>query len=164
MFLLIHDIKEILIETHCFFLLTWKGNILLLLLLSLCLYMHVFDKPYFSSSDGTTQSLGTCLRDFRNKPYPVRAKITYYQKTLSVGKSYINSKEPTIIWTFDPDNLLDFVINVCNDFVSCTTGNFLFLHTHVIWVNFNFLSSNENLTFPSYSNIWIFSMVPDFHQ
>lgn len=90
MFLLIHDIKEILIETHCFFLLTWKGNVLLLLLLSLCLYMHVFDKPYFSSSDGTTQSLGTCLRDFRNKPYPVRAKITYYQKTLSVGQSYIN--------------------------------------------------------------------------
>uniref|UniRef100_A0A673IBW5 Protein ERGIC-53-like n=1 Tax=Sinocyclocheilus rhinocerous TaxID=307959 RepID=A0A673IBW5_9TELE len=35
-------------------------------------------------NDGTTQSLGTCLRDFRNKPYPVRAKITYYQKTLSV--------------------------------------------------------------------------------
>uniref|UniRef100_A0A671M2W7 Protein ERGIC-53-like n=1 Tax=Sinocyclocheilus anshuiensis TaxID=1608454 RepID=A0A671M2W7_9TELE len=35
-------------------------------------------------NDGTTQSLGTCLRDFRNKPYPVRAKIAYYKKTLSV--------------------------------------------------------------------------------
>uniref|UniRef100_A0A8C4H327 Lectin, mannose-binding, 1 n=1 Tax=Dicentrarchus labrax TaxID=13489 RepID=A0A8C4H327_DICLA len=34
--------------------------------------------------DGTTQALGTCLRDFRNKPYPVRAKITYYKKTLTV--------------------------------------------------------------------------------
>lgn len=38
----------------------------------------------FSYSDGTTQALGTCLRDFRNKPYPVRAKITYYKKTLTV--------------------------------------------------------------------------------
>uniref|UniRef100_A0A672SCQ5 Protein ERGIC-53-like n=1 Tax=Sinocyclocheilus grahami TaxID=75366 RepID=A0A672SCQ5_SINGR len=35
-------------------------------------------------NDGTTQSLGTCLRDFRNKPYPVRAKIAYYKKTLLV--------------------------------------------------------------------------------
>uniref|UniRef100_A0A8C1ZEL2 Lectin, mannose-binding, 1 n=1 Tax=Cyprinus carpio TaxID=7962 RepID=A0A8C1ZEL2_CYPCA len=39
---------------------------------------------YDHQNDGTTQSLGTCLRDFRNKPYPVRAKITYYKKTLSV--------------------------------------------------------------------------------
>nr|XP_057920295.1 protein ERGIC-53 [Doryrhamphus excisus] len=35
-------------------------------------------------NDGSTQALGTCLRDFRNKPYPVRAKLTYYQKTLTV--------------------------------------------------------------------------------
>ncbi|XP_029564310.1 protein ERGIC-53 isoform X3 [Salmo trutta] len=40
----------------------------------------VYDHP----NDGTTQALGTCLRDFRNKPYPVRAKITYYKKTLTV--------------------------------------------------------------------------------
>uniref|UniRef100_A0A3P8Z8V3 L-type lectin-like domain-containing protein n=1 Tax=Esox lucius TaxID=8010 RepID=A0A3P8Z8V3_ESOLU len=40
----------------------------------------VYDHP----NDGTTQALGTCLRDFRNKPYPVRAKITYYKKTLMV--------------------------------------------------------------------------------
>uniref|UniRef100_A0A673XNW0 Lectin, mannose-binding, 1 n=1 Tax=Salmo trutta TaxID=8032 RepID=A0A673XNW0_SALTR len=40
----------------------------------------VYDHP----NDGTTQSLGTCLRDFRNKPYPVRAKITYYKRTLIV--------------------------------------------------------------------------------
>ncbi|XP_028828889.1 protein ERGIC-53 [Denticeps clupeoides] len=39
---------------------------------------------YDHQNDGTTQSLGTCLRDFRNKPYPVRAKITYYKKTLTV--------------------------------------------------------------------------------
>ncbi|XP_075899791.1 protein ERGIC-53 isoform X2 [Nelusetta ayraudi] len=39
---------------------------------------------YDHQNDGTTQSLGTCLRDFRNKPYPIRAKITYYKKTLTV--------------------------------------------------------------------------------
>ncbi|XP_037341311.2 protein ERGIC-53 [Pungitius pungitius] len=39
---------------------------------------------YDHQNDGTTQALGTCLRDFRNKPYPVRSKITYYKKTLTV--------------------------------------------------------------------------------
>ncbi|XP_067106360.1 protein ERGIC-53 [Osmerus mordax] len=39
---------------------------------------------YDHQNDGTTQALGTCLRDFRNKPYPVRAKIVYYKRTLTV--------------------------------------------------------------------------------
>uniref|UniRef100_A0A671VGI9 Lectin, mannose-binding, 1 n=1 Tax=Sparus aurata TaxID=8175 RepID=A0A671VGI9_SPAAU len=39
---------------------------------------------YDHQNDGSTQALGTCLRDFRNKPYPVRAKITYYKQTLTV--------------------------------------------------------------------------------
>ncbi|KAM4532622.1 protein ERGIC-53 [Fundulus diaphanus] len=39
---------------------------------------------YDHQNDGTTQALGTCLRDFRNKPYPIRAKITYYRKTLTI--------------------------------------------------------------------------------
>uniref|UniRef100_I3JLD9 Lectin, mannose-binding, 1 n=1 Tax=Oreochromis niloticus TaxID=8128 RepID=I3JLD9_ORENI len=39
---------------------------------------------YDHQNDGSTQALGTCLRDFRNKPYPVRAKITYYKRTLTV--------------------------------------------------------------------------------
>ncbi|XP_077050109.1 protein ERGIC-53 [Siphateles boraxobius] len=39
---------------------------------------------YDHQNDGSTQALGTCLRDFRNKPYPVRAKIIYYKQTLSV--------------------------------------------------------------------------------
>ena len=38
----------------------------------------------FLDSDGSTQQLAGCLRDFRNKPFPVRAKIEYYQNTLSV--------------------------------------------------------------------------------
>ncbi|XP_030624511.1 protein ERGIC-53 [Chanos chanos] len=39
---------------------------------------------YDHQNDGSTQALGTCLRDFRNKPYPVRAKVIYYKKTLTV--------------------------------------------------------------------------------
>ncbi|XP_027766788.1 protein ERGIC-53-like [Empidonax traillii] len=39
---------------------------------------------YDHQNDGATQALATCLRDFRNKPYPVRVKIAYYQKTLTV--------------------------------------------------------------------------------
>lgn len=36
-------------------------------------------------SDGASQALSSCQRDFRNKPYPVRAKIIYYKKTLTVS-------------------------------------------------------------------------------
>ncbi|NP_001080950.2 lectin, mannose binding 1 S homeolog precursor [Xenopus laevis] len=39
---------------------------------------------YDHQNDGSTQALASCLRDFRNKPYPVRAKITYYKKILTV--------------------------------------------------------------------------------
>lgn len=37
-----------------------------------------------SASDGNTQLLSGCLRDFRNKPFPTRARIEYYQNTLTV--------------------------------------------------------------------------------
>ncbi|KAG8456798.1 hypothetical protein GDO86_002546 [Hymenochirus boettgeri] len=39
---------------------------------------------YDHQNDGSTQALATCQRDFRNKPYPVRAKIAYYKKFLTV--------------------------------------------------------------------------------
>ncbi|KAM6471300.1 protein ERGIC-53 [Liasis olivaceus] len=39
---------------------------------------------YDHQNDGSTQALASCQRDFRNKPYPVRAKMMYYQKTLTV--------------------------------------------------------------------------------
>ncbi|XP_063310024.1 protein ERGIC-53 [Pelobates fuscus] len=39
---------------------------------------------YDHQNDGASQALSYCQRDFRNKPYPVRAKITYYQKTLTI--------------------------------------------------------------------------------
>lgn len=39
---------------------------------------------FVSFSDGTTQLLSGCLRDFRNKPFPTRAKIEYFMNTLTV--------------------------------------------------------------------------------
>lgn len=38
--------------------------------------------PYFS--DGSTQQLAGCLRDFRNKPFPTRAKIDYHNNVLTL--------------------------------------------------------------------------------
>ncbi|NWU88217.1 LMAN1 protein, partial [Onychorhynchus coronatus] len=40
---------------------------------------------YDHQNDGSTQALASCLRDFRNKPYPVRVRIAYYRKTLTVS-------------------------------------------------------------------------------
>ncbi|XP_071551294.1 protein ERGIC-53-like isoform X2 [Panulirus ornatus] len=41
-------------------------------------------KVYDHEHDGLSQQLGGCLRDFRNKPFPVRAKIEYYKNVLTV--------------------------------------------------------------------------------
>ena len=37
--------------------------------------------------DGQDLQLGGCLRDFRNRPNPVRLKIRYYEKVLTVSVS-----------------------------------------------------------------------------
>ncbi|XP_071452215.1 protein ERGIC-53 isoform X2 [Hetaerina americana] len=41
-------------------------------------------KEFDHQNDGSTQLLAGCLRDFRNKPFPTRAKIEYYKNTLLV--------------------------------------------------------------------------------
>jgi len=41
-------------------------------------------KNFDHQNDGSTQQLAGCLRDFRNKPFPVKAKIEYYQNILTV--------------------------------------------------------------------------------
>ena len=41
-------------------------------------------QSYDHQNDGTTQQLAGCLRDFRNKPFPVRAKIEYYKNVLTL--------------------------------------------------------------------------------
>nr|BAB20045.1 putative mannose-specific lectin [Polyandrocarpa misakiensis] len=52
-------------------------------------------------NDGINQYSGSCRFDFRNKPYPVRIKLTYYQEVLTV--SYTSGNLPG------------------DDFVTCTT-------------------------------------------
>ncbi|XP_052044190.1 protein ERGIC-53-like isoform X2 [Apodemus sylvaticus] len=37
--------------------------------------------------DGTIRELGSCHRDFRNRPYPFRARITYWRQRLRVSLS-----------------------------------------------------------------------------
>ncbi|XP_032807034.1 protein ERGIC-53-like isoform X2 [Petromyzon marinus] len=39
---------------------------------------------YNHQTDGITQAQGNCVRDFRNKPYPVRVKVSYYRSALTV--------------------------------------------------------------------------------
>ncbi|XP_061398947.1 protein ERGIC-53 [Musca vetustissima] len=41
-------------------------------------------KQFDHANDGTTQLLSGCLRDFRNKPFPTRARIEYYNNVLTV--------------------------------------------------------------------------------
>ncbi len=41
-------------------------------------------KSYDHHNDGKTQSQGSCIRDFRNKPLPIRLKIEYVNQTLTV--------------------------------------------------------------------------------
>ena len=41
-------------------------------------------KQFDHQNDGSTQQIAGCLRDFRNKPFPVKAKIEYFKNTLTV--------------------------------------------------------------------------------
>ncbi|XP_056671298.1 protein ERGIC-53-like [Monodelphis domestica] len=41
--------------------------------------------PYDHHRDGGGQVLGSCLRDFRNRLYPFRARITYWEEKLQVS-------------------------------------------------------------------------------
>ena len=41
-------------------------------------------KIYDHHRDGITQQIGGCLRDFRNKPFPVRVKVEYYKRILTI--------------------------------------------------------------------------------
>jgi len=41
-------------------------------------------KNFDHQNDGSTQQLAGCLRDFRNKPFPVKAKIQYFKNVLTV--------------------------------------------------------------------------------
>lgn len=47
-------------------------------------YVWIHYDNFFFFSDGSSQLLGGCLRDFRNKPFPTKAKIEYYNNVLTV--------------------------------------------------------------------------------
>ncbi|KAK3732287.1 hypothetical protein QZH41_014423 [Actinostola sp. cb2023] len=41
-------------------------------------------KSYEHHNDGKNQNLGGCLRDFRNRPHPIRVRVRYYQNVLTL--------------------------------------------------------------------------------
>ncbi|XP_055332626.1 protein ERGIC-53-like [Paramacrobiotus metropolitanus] len=41
-------------------------------------------KVFDHDADGVNQQLGGCLRDFRNKPFPVKVKVEYYRNVLTI--------------------------------------------------------------------------------
>ncbi len=41
-------------------------------------------KSYDHHHDGSSQIQGSCIRDFRNKPMPIRLKIEYVNQALTV--------------------------------------------------------------------------------
>ena len=71
-------------------------------------------------SDGANQALSSCQRDFRNKPYPVRAKITYYQKTLTVSNVLLETvRWPVLLCASPADgNSARFKLGVVHTLIS----------------------------------------------
>jgi len=66
-------------SSYCYHLL--KSHILYIMMVK-CLVFYLLLNSV--GSDGFHQQLGGCLKDFRNKPYAVRAKVEYYKKALTV--------------------------------------------------------------------------------
>lgn len=50
-------------------------------------------KNFHHQTDGRDQQIAGCLKDFRNKPYPVKAKLEYFKNVLSLSISNGLSKE-----------------------------------------------------------------------
>uniref|UniRef100_UPI00358F599C protein ERGIC-53 isoform X2 n=1 Tax=Myxine glutinosa TaxID=7769 RepID=UPI00358F599C len=49
---------------------------------------------YDHENDGMNQTLGSCYRDFRNRPYPINVNVVYYKSTLEVMVSMGISPQP----------------------------------------------------------------------
>ena len=50
-------------------------------------------KSYDHQRDGSGQIQGSCIRDFRNKPLPIRLKIEYVNQALTVNIQTKKKKE-----------------------------------------------------------------------
>ncbi|TRY98666.1 hypothetical protein DNTS_005907 [Danionella cerebrum] len=102
---------------------------------------------YDHQNDGTTQSLGTCLRDFRNKPYPVRAKIIYYKQTLSVfiNNGFTPDKEDFEFCT----KVENMIIPATGYFgISAATGGLADDHDVLSFLLFRLTEPGQNLPAP----------------
>ncbi|KAK9890972.1 hypothetical protein WA026_013309 [Henosepilachna vigintioctopunctata] len=63
-------------------------------------------KNFDHQNDGTTQALAGCLRDFRNKPFPTRARVEYYQNILTVlFNNGMNNNEQEYEMCFRAENV-----------------------------------------------------------
>ena len=41
-------------------------------------------KKFHHQTDGRDQQIAGCLKDFRNKPFPVKAKLEYWKNVITV--------------------------------------------------------------------------------
>ena len=46
-------------------------------------------KKFHHQTDGRDQQIAGCLKDFRNKPFPVKAKLEYVKNVITVSKDSI---------------------------------------------------------------------------
>ena len=63
-------------------------------------------KEYDHEADGSSQQLEGCSKDFRNKPYPVKVKIEYIKKVLTVSISNGLSEEDDFDLCFKVENVI----------------------------------------------------------
>nr|XP_014342765.1 PREDICTED: protein ERGIC-53-like isoform X2 [Latimeria chalumnae] len=100
---------------------------------------------YDHSNDGASQSLGTCLRNFRNSHYPIRARITYYKKTLRVA---INPGFSDVADDYDIcTEIRDMVIPSAGYFgVSAATGALADDHDVLSFLTFSLTEAGKETT------------------
>ena len=48
----------------------------------------IIENDFLFFRDGSNQQLGGCMRDFRNRPHAIRAKVRYYNNVLTVSESF----------------------------------------------------------------------------
>jgi mannose-binding lectin 1 len=67
-------------------------------------------RSYNHQTDGSSQVLAGCQRDYRNKPYPVRARIQYLNNVLTVEISDGLTPQPRYETCLRAENVTPFFI------------------------------------------------------
>lgn len=87
-------------------------------------------KQYQHHSDGLNQESGGCLKDFRNRPYPVKLRIIYLRGTLEVSMERMNCTH-THMQTHTP--YLTHILSFTHTHTRHPTSH---THTHTqLWVH-----------------------------